>query len=233
MSVCHVPCLEALRIVSRDRSHLDVITGREVLRTMQWHANLYVDLQDEVSQIRKEYVDRVNNNSTVVIEAQKCLCNLIFNSSSAQRSCSYSGCIEGIVQRLKTYRDPGLPHEIKYFDMRMLFLLTALVADIRPRLRQELHGLTYLMEALDLIIKTSKNHESRDNRVEDTDVPLTGNEVDLACEILKVLFNLTVHVDKTNLDEEEEAHFMRMVSILHDLLICQTESKEKREELVR
>jgi hypothetical protein len=31
--------------------------------------------------------------------------------------------------------------------------------------------------------------------------------------------------------QEEEAHFMRLVSVLHDLLICKTHNKEKKEEL--
>lgn len=227
MVACFTCCLETLRILSRDKNGLEMMTSGECLKTLQRHAGL-----DAVERHQGEGGTRLRLDSKVVIEAQKCLCNLVFNSTIAQRSCSYNGCVEGIVQRLKTYRDPELPHEVKFFDMRMLFLLTALVADVRPKLRQELHGLTYLMEALDLIIKTSKNHDSGDNRVTDTDVPLADSEVDLACEILKVLFNLTVHVDKTNLDEEEEAHFMRMVSILHDLLICKTESNEKREELI-
>ena len=50
---------------------------------------------------------------TVMVEAQKCLCNIIFNSSPAQRICSANGCVEGIVQRLKTYEDPELTHDIK------------------------------------------------------------------------------------------------------------------------
>lgn len=29
----------------------------------------------------------------------------------------------------------------------------------------------------------------------------------------------------------EEAHFLRLVSILHDLLLCETKTKEKREDL--
>ena len=33
--------------------------------------------------------------------------------------------------------------------------------------------------------------------------------------------------------QEEEAHFMRLVSVLHDLLICKVASKDKREELQR
>jgi hypothetical protein len=31
--------------------------------------------------------------------------------------------------------------------------------------------------------------------------------------------------------QEEEAHFMRLVSVLHDLLVCKTATREKRDEL--
>lgn len=33
--------------------------------------------------------------------------------------------------------------------------------------------------------------------------------------------------------QEEEAHFMRLVSVLYDLLVCETASKDKLEELQR
>ena len=33
--------------------------------------------------------------------------------------------------------------------------------------------------------------------------------------------------------QEEEAHFLRLVSVLHDHLVCDIATKEKREELHR
>ncbi|KAL5007732.1 hypothetical protein ScPMuIL_016538 [Solemya velum] len=132
-----------------------------------------------------------------------------------------NGCVEGIVQRLKTYKDPELKFDIKFLDMRMLFLLTALVADTRPKIRYDLHGFTYLMEVIDLTLRDA----------EEAQIGLTDDEVDLCNEILKILFNITVTVDKNSLDEEEEAHFMRLVSVLRDLLMFKTVSKDKRDEL--
>lgn len=61
----------------------------------------------------------------------------------------------------------------------------------RPKIRYELHGFTYLMEVVDL---TLRDAESRNTG-------LVDQEVDLICEILKILFNLTVTVDKNTLDE--------------------------------
>ncbi|XP_023223249.1 synembryn-A-like [Centruroides sculpturatus] len=168
-----------------------------------------------------------------------------------------NGCVEGIMLRLRTYQDFQFPHDIKFFDMRMLFLLTALCAEIRPKLRNNLHGTIYLMEVLDLILKCNaerlleqnlhhkkegKKRYSRGSRKQKgnkcfpdaeqyINPCLSVEEVDLACEVLKVLFNLTVNIDRYNLDEEEEAHFMRLVSILHDILLCDTSTVDKKNEL--
>ncbi len=108
----------------------------------------------------------------------------------------------------------------------MLFLLSALCAEVRPRIRDEYHGLIYLMEAIDLILKNNAENfavkfpnrnkrRSKGSRrgkkgttgekesVDDYLVAyyLDDWEVDLANEVLKVLFNLTVNVDRNNLDE--------------------------------
>ncbi|GFT08911.1 synembryn-A [Trichonephila clavipes] len=159
----------------------------------------------------------------------------------------YNGCIEGILLRLRTYKDPKIPHELKFFDMRMLFVLTALCAEIRPKVRCQLHGVTYLMEVLDLILKDnlSQGNTSACRRIfskgsrrgrsnqESCNAPcLRDEEVDFAREVLKVLFNLTVTTDKYGLDEEEEAHYMRLVSILHDIILCDTKTPEKKEDLL-
>jgi len=62
---------------------------------------------------------------------------------------------------------------------------------IRPRLRQELHGLTYLIEVLDLTLRCAEEAQRRVNE----------QEVDLCCEVLKILFNVTVGMESTSLDE--------------------------------
>ena len=63
--------------------------------------------------------------------------------------------------------------------------------DFRPKIRFELHGFTYLMEVIDLILRDAEGRGSG----------LTDQEVDLSSEILKILFNLTVTVDRNNFDE--------------------------------
>ncbi|XP_064634394.1 synembryn-A-like isoform X2 [Lineus longissimus] len=215
-SRCYASCLETLRILSREKSGLEMLACESSLKILLKHSGIETYASEQGENITVQ-----GGNNKVIIEAQKSLCNIIYNSPVAQRICTKNGCIEGIVQRLKTYKDPDLDADVKYFDMKILFLLTALCAEIRPVLRFELHGFTYLIEVLDLCLK-------------EEDIPkstLSDRDADLSCEVLKVLFNLTVAVDKNSLDEEEEAHFMRLVSVLHDLLLIETATKDKKEEV--
>ena len=67
----------------------------------------------------------------------------------------------------------------------------ALCDSVRPRLRQELHGFTYLIEVLDLTLRCAEEAQRQ----------LNDQEVDLCCEVLKILFNVTVGMEATSLDE--------------------------------
>ncbi|CAG2178308.1 unnamed protein product, partial [Oppiella nova] len=135
-----VLCLQVLRILTRDKSHLDELFSADRIETVL-HLAMLVG-EEEAFMTRQN----VRFDPQVVVEAQKCLCNLIYNSHTIQKLCANNSCIEGIMLRLRMHPDPQLPQEVKYFDMRMLFLISALCAEVRPRIRDEYHGLIYLME---------------------------------------------------------------------------------------
>lgn len=103
--------------------------------------------------------------------------------------------------------------------------MTALNANIRIKVRDDHHGLTYLAEILDLIInERSDTHCDKKH--------LNGQKVDLLVEVMKVLFNITVRNDVcVATEEEEETQFRRLAVVLHDILLCRTTSKEKQNEL--
>ncbi len=71
------------------------------------------------------------NEHLDVIEAEKCMSNLIYMSPAVQKFYSVSGVADAITQRIKETTATKLDNGIRFFDMRMLFLLTALNADIR------------------------------------------------------------------------------------------------------
>ena len=78
-----------------------------------------------------------------------------------------------------------------------LLIIKYLCIHFRPKIRFELHGFTYLMEVIDLILRDA---EARGTGLSD-------QEVDLCSEILKILFNLTVTVDRNNFDEVRPEFF--------------------------
>ncbi|GAB6025666.1 Synembryn-A [Chamberlinius hualienensis] len=216
--------LEAVRILSRDKTALDEIITPEIGKSLAGLSGL------------SPAKDITSAGIKVVVEAQKCLCNLIYNCLTVQRLCCVNGCVEGIVERLKAFKDPNVTYDIKYFDMKMLFLLTALCPDLRTRLKAELHGMTYLVELLSLISQHyhGKNEENKtdDRKTHKKQSCFVDDQtVELTCEVLKTLFNLTVDVDKGNVDEDDEIQFSRLVAILRDLLLCSTSTASKQEEL--
>lgn len=122
-------------------------------------------------------------------------------------------------------RDANVPYDLQYFDMKLLFLITALNPDVRTKVRDDYHGLTYLVEILDLIIK-----ERSDSNVDRCQ--LNDSQVNLLNEIMRVLFNITVR-NETSVatEEEEEIQFRRLAVVIHDLLLCHAATKEKQLEL--
>ncbi|CAF0782941.1 unnamed protein product [Adineta steineri] len=214
-------CLKTLRLLTRDREGLDALTGSSVLEPLQKLAGL------ECSKVDANPTDIQN-----VIEAEKCMSNLIYMSPAVQKFYSVSGVADAITQRIKETTTTKLDNGIRFFDMRMLFLLTALNADIRQRVREKFHGLSYLFEIINQIMST----RSEPVAAADSGITLSNEDIDYLIEILKTLYNLTV--DLPNLthsyaiqEEEEEAHLMRLVSILRELLLCYGPNNEKQMEL--
>lgn len=216
----HLLVLSCLRIMTRDNKSLDSLFTADRIETMLHLGNLVGEEEAYMTDTSKDF------DSKLVVEAQKCLCNLIYNNVVIQRLCCHNSTIDGIMLRMKMYKDPSLPLEVKYFDMRMLFLLTALCPDVRPRVRDEYHGMIYLMEAVDLIVKSTQDPSERNMKKslrkrsgrgrpskngkqatqtesppEDTAHFLVDEEVNLIIEVLKVLFNLTCNLDRKAADE--------------------------------
>ena len=68
---------------------------------------------------------------TVMVEAVKCLCNLVLNSHVLSTTCSDLGVLHGLSLRLGLVWNMDLPPDIVTFDLRLLFLVTA--CDIKER----------------------------------------------------------------------------------------------------
>lgn len=177
-----VTWLQSIRILSRDRSCLDPFTGRQSLQALACYAGIAASESDP------EPLD-----ADVVLESLKCLCNLVLSSPAAQVLAAEARLVVRLAERVGPYRQSCFPHDIQFFDLRLLFLLTALRADVRQQLFAELQGVLLLTKTLELTLGAAPE-ESPPER-------LPPQETERAMEILKVLFNITFDSVTRDVDE--------------------------------
>ncbi|XP_059672277.1 synembryn-B isoform X2 [Gavia stellata] len=216
---CQVACLEALRILSRDKKVLVPVTTKRNMQILMRLAKL-----DTV----EDPLERVSE-FPVIVEALKCLCNIIFNSAVAQKLSLELNLAAMLCNLLEKCKDRQFVDDIKCFDLRLLFLLSLLHTDIRSQLRQELQGVQVLTQALESSLSVRWTEEYK--AVEDRDrPPLSLQETDCAIEALKALFNVTL--DSWNVHSKSESHqFRYMAAILRHCLLTTGPTEDKTEEL--
>ena len=74
--------------------------------------------------------------------------------------------------RLQACKNPDIPHDVKFFTMKMLFLITALRGeDVTPQLKSEL--VMYLTDTLDLILKEAGETAGDEKRSVSSDTKIT------------------------------------------------------------
>lgn len=95
----------------------------------------------------------------VTIESLKLLCNLLFNSTKMQRSKVLISSLPYLIDRIKNYTD-DVPNDVKLFDMRMLFLLTALNTSTRDIIKTDLCGDICLIKMIKKFATQSQNNET-------------------------------------------------------------------------
>lgn len=209
--------LLVLRILSRDRAHVNQTTETQFDTLLR-----IADLGEQAQSPERRVPD------AVAADALRCMCNLVYQSESCQAMCLKNTAIAGIVRRLRTCKTENVAYDLQYFDMKLLFIITGVNADARPKLRDDYYGLVYLTEMLEMIIQelgavaTAAGQPLR----------LADKQVDLVCEILKVLFNITFRTETTVPTEEEDAvHLRRLAMGMHDLLRCAALNRDKQTEL--
>ncbi|XP_034825649.1 synembryn-A [Maniola hyperantus] len=225
----HVLCLTTIRLLSRDKSELENLICEKWIITLIEKAGLFnfVDPDDtmDVDMPLKE----------VVVEAMKCLCNIAFNSEVARALCAHTSIAQGLVARLRSYKEIPFKDDIMLYDMKLLFILTALRQDIKVKIKDELHGMDYLISCLnELVLEASEPQcdvaGSREVIEEAHYCFLQDNQLAIVCEILKTQFNLTLQ-SAENVSEAEESMYLKLMPALTALLYAQTSTQESLMEL--
>ncbi|NXY56323.1 RIC8A protein, partial [Callaeas wilsoni] len=217
---CQVTCLESIRILSRDKHCLDPFTTKEGLKTLSRHAGI-----DYSEELIREVPDL-----DVILESLKCLCNIVFSSAMAQELTAEGRLVVGLARRIKLYNERSLPHDIKFFDLRLLFLLTALRVDIRQQLAQELRGISLMTDTLELTLGVKWLDPYEVATEEGLLPPLPRQETERAMEILKVLFNITFDSSKREVDEEDAALYRHLGALLRHCLMISADGEDRTEE---
>ncbi|KAI1884795.1 hypothetical protein AGOR_G00230180 [Albula goreensis] len=162
-------------------------------------------------------------------EAMKTLCNIIYNSQKAQERASSLRLLSGLSERLKKGTQAPEPPSGQFYELRLLFLLTALRPELRVQLLQE-RGVSMLTAALEqcLEVQWGEGFEVLRNP---TAPPVSKEVSQRAMEILKTLFNITYSVHRKEPDEEDAALYRHLAAVLRHCLLLQCDGEERTEEL--
>ncbi|KAL6031696.1 hypothetical protein STEG23_031906 [Scotinomys teguina] len=206
-----VTWLQTIRILSRDRSCLDSFASRQSLHALACYADITIS-EESIPQ---------PPDMDVLLESLKCLCNLVLSSPTAQMLAAEARLVVRLAERVGLYRKRSYPHEVQFFDLRLLFLLTALRTDVRQQLFQELQGVRLLTGALELTLGVAPQEKAP--------VILPAQETERAMEILKVLFNITFESVKREVDEEDAALYRYLGTLLRHCVMV-TAAGDRTEE---
>lgn len=258
---CLLACLETVRILSRDKHCLDPFINHSAMSTLARYAGVAVDSTAspahsdpvegpvegeggdgvEAAEVSSEVVKEPsppseNPDQEVIVEALKSICNILLHNETGQVVAADLQVIKGVAQRLKQCHDPTWNHEVRFFDLRLTFLLTALRVDVRAQLARELHGISLLGNQLDATLglcwpDTLETARAGFEEVPPEELPpLSRQQTELAVEILKTLFNITFDTSKRKVDEEEAAEYRHLGAILRHCLMSRADGDERTEE---
>ncbi|XP_051580577.1 synembryn-B-like [Myxocyprinus asiaticus] len=219
--LCQSTCLETLRILSRDKRVLGPVGTREGILTLAGLAQIRATGSDgePLQEVQSAEEERV------IVEALKCLCNVVFNSVAAQQVCADVQLAEGLCTRLHSVSSAH--HEVGLFSLRLLFLLSALRTDVRGTLRKEAGALRLLTDVLERILDVCwvGPYEAMPPDPQVPPISLENNEH--AIEALKALFNITM----SDSSEKDNDHQLRLIAgIMRHLLMLKTQTEDKTEE---
>ncbi|XP_030587296.1 chaperone Ric-8A isoform X2 [Archocentrus centrarchus] len=258
---CLLACLETVRILSRDKHCLDPFINHSAMSTLAHYAGIAVNStvtpahsqpvdgqeegeggdEEETAGLCSNAVNEAsppseNPDQEVIAEALKSLCNILLHNETGQVVAADLQLIKGVAERLKHCHDPTWNHDIRFFDLRLTFLLTALRVDVRAQLAQELHGVSLLGNHLEATLGLCWPGTLETARAgfegfpAEELPPLSRQQTELAMEILKILFNITFDINKRKVDEEEAAVYRHLGAILRHCLMSHADGEERTEE---
>ncbi|XP_071272112.1 chaperone Ric-8A isoform X1 [Salvelinus alpinus] len=238
---CQLACLETIRILSRDKNNVAPFITHTAMQTLSWHAGIAIshgNVDCEGGVVLVPFAE--NPDLEVIVEALKSICNICLHNKVAVQVGQDLQLIVGIAERLKQCGEDQWNHYVRFFDLRLMFLLTAQRVAMRTQLLKELRGVSLLSNHLDATLGLCwpdtfevgrAGVEVDPDSEEPAELPpLSREKIERAMEILKILFNITYDANRREVDEEEAAAFRHLGAILRHCLMSNADAQDDTEE---
>jgi hypothetical protein len=216
--------LDSIRLISRDKSLIKLFENDDLLKLIRHLANLSLtQLNEYLSRIENDQLslqDLENNLfKSLNVYALKAMSNLIYNSTYVLNYFVKNNVAEAITIHLRIFNpseilndtaNGGAKRNAMIFNLRILFLLTALNKELRQKL-EKLQLISYLIEIIDQIMKERLNVKDlnlKELKISDVNSYTLNNtneqqdycylkliDIEYLNEILKILYNLTMDLD--------------------------------------
>ncbi|XP_062383004.1 synembryn-A [Sardina pilchardus] len=210
-------CLQTLRILSRDKKILGpLVTDNSLLILAKLGG---VNSGEEEEGGASEDIQRK--------EAMKVLCNVVYNSVWAQERASELRLLSGVTEALGSEARSLSPHCGQFYELRFMFLLTALRPELRIQLKQE-GGIPLLTALLEQCLEVQWGEQ---NHVLPRAPPVPQEASQRAMEALKTLFNITYSAHTQEPSEEDSALYRHLAAILGHCLMVDCEGEKETDDL--
>uniref|UniRef100_A0A671PDX5 Synembryn n=1 Tax=Sinocyclocheilus anshuiensis TaxID=1608454 RepID=A0A671PDX5_9TELE len=195
-------CLRTLRIISRDRKALaPLITDYAILTLARLGGISALPTWPEEEEAEK------------LILCFILLCFVFFTR-----------LLHGLSERLKDGIHSTSPPSGQFYELRLLFLLTALRPELRIELCQE-RGVSMLTAALEQCLEVCWG-ETHEVLTDLTAPPVSKEVTQRALEILKTLFNITYSVHR----QEAVDLYRHLAAVLRHCLLVPCEGEDRKDE---
>ncbi|XP_020311304.1 chaperone Ric-8A isoform X2 [Oncorhynchus kisutch] len=238
---CQLACLETIRILSRDKNNVAPFITHTAMQTLSRHAGIAIshgNVDCEGGVVLVPFAE--NPDLEIIVEALKSICNICLHNKVAVQVGQDLQLIVGIAERLKQCGEDQWNHYVRFFDLRLMFLLTAQRVAMRTQLLRELRGVSLLSNHLDATLGLCwpdtfevgrAGVEVDPDSEEPAEMPpLSREKIERAMEILKILFNITYDANRREVDEEEAAAFRHLGAILRHCLMSSADAQDYTEE---
>ncbi|KAF3704476.1 Synembryn-A Protein Ric-8A [Channa argus] len=181
------------------------------------------------SKIEEEEEEGESGEEAQRKEAMKVLCNVVYNSTWAQERFSALRLMCGLINRLSSSVSCSSSSSVQFYELRLLFLITALRPELRTQLQME-GGVSILTAALEscLEIQWKDQYECV---LDPAEPPISLEASQRITEILKILFNITYSTHRQEPSECDAALYRHLVAILRICLRRKCMLSEDTDEL--